>query len=199
MSVKGDSVVYGAGSNGHSWVDIIKDAPLFVKVNKYGVSGMPLCSVAGRASIVETYSSIENSDYTVIAGGINDFNQSAPMGQFDDGLITTFKGALKILIERILTANPTTNLCFITPIKVTSSYGAWNEVNDVGCTLVDYVEAIKEACLLYSLPCYDAYANMGFNPLMNVLKTTYQPDGTHPNDAGNQRYARKIAAFLRSV
>lgn len=196
LCVKGDSIVLGAGNDDVSWVDMIAATGRFRAVRKYGTHGMPVCSVAGRNSILETISEIAIGDITIIAGGVNDFAQSAPLGTWDSDDPETFRGALSGIAKEILTKHPTTSLCFATPVKITCKYGDWNRPNRAGHVMADYVKAIRELCENYSFPCFDAYSVMGFQPLLPSLKDAFQPDGVHPNQAGYERYARKILAFL---
>jgi len=45
----------------------------------------------------------------------------------------------------------------------------------------------------------DLYATSGLQPRVPIIQQTYMPDGLHPNDAGHEILAEKIAQFLQTL
>ena len=65
--------------------------------------------------------------------------------------------------------------------------------NGRNCTLKDYVDAIKDVCGRYSIPVIDLYSISGLHPSIPAHKSTYMPDGLHPNKAGHAKMAYLIS------
>ena len=75
-------------------------------------------------------------------------------------------------------------------------------VNEIGlpcAPLKKYVDAIREVAEYYALPVLDLYKMSGFQPAVEIIRTTYMPDGLHPNDAGAAKIADKLRDFLLAL
>ena len=139
----------------------------------------------------------------IVFGGTNDFGyRHTPLGTIDDTDKTTFYGSLRVLIEGLINKYPTAPIMFITPLHRADGDGSnENTPNPHGKKLVDYVNAIKEICELYSIKVCDLWAKSGIQPNIPIhkdlytSKTTGYPDGDglHPNGIGHQRIAPIIA------
>lgn len=68
-----------------------------------------------------------------------------------------------------------------------------------GKTLKDYANAIKQVAEKYSIPYIDLFTRSNIYPNNATVKTTYMPDGLHPNTAGYERISEKILAFISSL
>ena len=62
-----------------------------------------------------------------------------------------------------------------------------------------YVAIIREVAEYYSIPVLDLFACSGLQPCVPIIQQKYLPDGLHPNDAGHEILAEKIAGFLMSL
>ena len=65
--------------------------------------------------------------------------------------------------------------------------------------LKSFVDATRQVAEFYSLPLLDLWAGYGIQPRVPVMKTTYVPDGLHPNDAGHKILANKLQKFLEQL
>jgi len=127
-----------------------------------------------------------NHDLIIIAAGINDFRRSLPLGtlgsiddtQFDT---YTFYGAYRDSIEALIAQNPLLKFCLWTPLQGKSDGKGVEWVNDVGCKLIDYVNAIKDIGQMYGIPVVDLYSISGVNE-KNL--TAFTEDGIHLNGVG---------------
>ena len=167
-------------------------------INNYGLSSSYITKSSGStSSFVERSVSISaKANLNVIFGGVNDFRGSIPLGLISSTNQFEFYGALKALISTVLTANPTTRLCFLTPIlNCEPGYDA-DKTNALGLKLVDYVTAIINVCQNYSIPVYDMYRRSGFNPFTQSI---YTSDGLHPNSVGSVLIASQISKFLDNL
>ena len=51
----------------------------------------------------------------------------------------------------------------------------------------------------YSLPILDLYASAGIQPQLEAHKVRFAPDGLHPNNAGAEKLADRLGAYLLSL
>ena len=93
------------------------------------------------------------------------------------------------LIERY----PAAEIVFMTPLHRAG------EVREGVPHLCEYVRAIREVAEYYALPVLDLYATSGIQPQNEVNRRQYAPDGLHPNDAGAERIADRLGAFLLTL
>src|SRR5690606_5240834 len=105
---------------------------------------------------------------------------------------STFKGAINIAIQNILSTFPKMKLMFVTPLW----RNAAETPNSNGDVLADFADAIIERAEAYQIEVFDMYRRCGINSLTS---STYLADGTHPvTGFGYQHVADKVAAGLRS-
>lgn len=142
-----------------------------------------------------------NMDYLIIFYGTNDYYGSdALIGRNEDREPTTFKGAINLIVERILGAYPKINIVFITPtyrarFDKDDGNDSDKTPNNKGLYLIDYVDAIKEISELHHLPVLDLYRIGGINKYNHRI---YLEDGLHPTaEIGYQHIANKIGGFLK--
>lgn len=197
----GDSTTYGTAIDGivYSWLPYVKDPCSFGQVINKGYSGSRVTKMTGTdKSFVERCSDIMNQSCISIFGGVNDFNYNAPLGSFTDTLETTFFGALKKIVLTLSENNSDAKLFFITPMKTNNVHDTFAK-NDLGFTLLDYVNAMKQVADYYSIPVLDLYTHSNISPYIPSQKAKYMNDGTHLKDIGQQRIATQIAAFINQL
>lgn len=206
INILGDSITEGKGTT-IKYADLLSKA-LGVNVRNYGISGSSISSGSGEHTgsnpMVERFANMDdNADGIIVFGGTNDFwYRHIPLGTINDSDKTTFYGSLRVLIEGLINKYPTVPIMFITPLHRTDGDGcSENTPNPHGKKLVDYVNAIKEVCELYSIKVCDLWSKSGIQPNIPIhkdlytSKTTGYPDGDglHPNEIGHQRIAPIIA------
>lgn len=116
-------------------------------------------------------------------------------------------GAVRHIAETAAAKAPATKLLFLTPMQRYSVADAAREVDPTtgnaigagGYQLVEVVDAIKEACGYYGIPCVDAYRTLGFNRANFKPGGSFTGDGLHPNADGDQRIAEMVANAIRSI
>lgn len=199
----GDSITngdngQGASSNTWSWTSYLSKLNGFSTVNNFGKNGSRITKTSSKTdSFVERCGQITNSDLIGIWGGINDFNNSMPLGNINSEDETTFYGALKKVIQTLVANNPKSKLFVITPMK--SSKVNSQTPNKIGLTLLDYVNAIIEVCDLYSIPVLDMYRKCNISPFLQEHIELFMKDGLHPTELGYERIAYTIASFIESL
>lgn len=206
----GDSITEGVGTSSgeHRFVDLIAKRYGAVCRN-YGISGTRIARQY-HPSEVESFDRYypsrvaemdPDADAVVVFGGTNDFGHGdAPIGTMDDRTDGTFYGGLHVLFTSLIEKYPAAKIVVLTPMhrcNEDNPRGDGNKPQDVG-TLKDYVMIIRQVAEYYSLPVLDLFASSGIQPKVEIMKERYMPDGLHPNDAGNEVLAEKIAAFLKN-
>lgn len=138
----------------------------------------------------------DDASLVVVFGGTNDFGHGdAPIGSFSDRTPETFYGACHYLMNGIINKFPEARIVFMTPLHRISE----DEKNINGFTLEQYVSIIKETAAYYSIPVLDLWSLSGIQPRVDILMEKYCPDGLHPNDAGHERMAAVIGAYLENL
>jgi lysophospholipase L1-like esterase len=141
----------------------------------------------------ERYSNmVDDADIITIFGGTNDFGNTVPLGVWGDTVNTTLYGAMKILVEGLLTKYPGKRIGFILPIPRASQTSPTSG-------LKNYINVIKDVCDRYSVPTLDLYTQSGLAPDFAANKSVTIPDGLHPSDAGHLLISYKIEAFIRRL
>jgi lysophospholipase L1-like esterase len=206
-SFLGDSITKGMNTD-KTYHEYLKELVGFSVCNNYGISGS---SVSNYYEAM--YSRVSNidaqSDIVFVFGGTNDFNLNVPMGEWYtlDGTTrtvnqdkSTFRGALAVLCEALVNRFPNKKNVLLTPLHRHTYPGDYTELeaNSQGLYLEDYVNAIKEAGKIYSIPVLDLYSESGLFPrnAANAAIYFHANDKLHPNAAGHRVIADVIMGFL---
>lgn len=198
----GDSITAGSGTT-KIYYNILKELLSFTSVQGMGVAGSCVSATSNygtnNSPLINRYQNIPDKDLITIFMGTNDYGHNTPMGTIDDTTDVSFYGALNVIIPGILTAHPNSRLVWITPTHRDGFGSGFTHdwiANGAGKTLEDYVNAIKDVCARYSVPVIDLFSISGLNPVIAGIKSTYMPDGLHPNALGHQKIAVYIAKYL---
>ena len=203
----GDSITEGVGTSSpdKTFHQLIAAKHGLAEARNYGISATRFArqcvpSENPRADL-DFCSRVEemdpDADLIVVFGGTNDFGHGdAPFGKFDDRTPDTFMGACHTLMRSLITKYPDAVIVIMTPLQRTSE-----DQPSVGnhLPLSSYVNAIREVAEFYSLPVMDLWARSGIQPRVNIIKEKFCPDGLHPNDAGHEIMAERIANFLLAL
>lgn len=202
----GDSITEGHGTSDKSktFASLLQEKYQLQSANNYGIGGTRFARQSKPSENPrwdkDFCSRVEpmdpDADIVVVFGGTNDFGHGdAPLGTFTDRTVNTFYGACHVLMESLITKYPHAVIVFLTPI-----HRATEDVpKSDGSTLATYVGVIKEVARYYALPVLDLFSMSGIQPRVPVIRELYCPDGLHPNDAGHEILAAKIAGFLLSL
>ena len=205
----GDSITEGAGtSSPDRMFTMLIEREYGAICQNYGIGGTriarqktPTEEKWDRDFISRVPEMDADADIVVVFGGTNDFGHGdAPIGTMSDRTPYTFYGALHCLYTALIEKYPDVPIVALTPLhRITEDIPTGdNKPAPVG-TLKEYVNIIREVAEYYSLPVLDLFKESGLQPKIPVIQQKYVPDGLHPNDAGNEILAHKIARFLEML
>ena len=205
----GDSITEGAGPSSHDKMfTMLIEREYGAICQNYGIGGTRIARQKTPTEekwdrdFISRVPEMDNvADIVVVFGGTNDFGHGdAPLGTMSDRTPYTFYGALHCLYTALIEKYPGVPIVVLTPLhRITEDIPTGdNKPAPVG-TLKEYVNIIREVAEYYSLPVLDLFKESGLQPKIPVIQQKYVPDGLHPNDAGNEILAHKIARFLEML
>ena len=127
--------------------------------------------------------------HVVIMAGTNDLNNDYAISTSD---MTTFKAAVKGIVDNFNNAYPNVRIYFITDPYRGDITPATPDRH--GHSLVDVNEAISEICVSNNIAFYDLYHASGINA--NTISYYLQPDLLHPSLQGDVLLAEKCAKWI---
>ena len=208
LYIAGDSIAYGEGCAG-GYGKLVAEKCGMTFVNE-AVSGATLApditdNVNGgtRAcirTIVTESSALADADYLLLEGGVNDAWNSAPVGTLTDGFdtafdATTMTGSLETMLDYLAKNHSGKRIGFVFPhAGMFSATGfGWYETYKPAIIAALKKWGVPYLDIAESAPPIGAYGVSG-------LKELYTADGTHPNEAGyNRFYVDQIANFLKGL
>nr|WP_228711429.1 SGNH/GDSL hydrolase family protein [Klebsiella pneumoniae] len=171
------------------------------QIANYGVPGQGVRTMADSLNAT----TIDAMDFISILGGTNDYGGNRRLGtiadaraDYDDTTVKSFYYDVFFVLNKIYTLKPAVRVMFSTPMKrgAFESQPVYPAANSAGFTLPQYVQAIKEVCALFSVPVCDLFAESGLN-LYNL--SVYTGDNLHPNAAGGELMARRMAGSINQL
>ncbi|SBW89906.1 SGNH/GDSL hydrolase family protein [Klebsiella pneumoniae] len=171
------------------------------QIANYGVPGQGVRTMANSLDAT----TIADMDFISILGGTNDYGGNRRLGtiadaraDYDDTTVKSFYYDVFFVLNKIYTLKPTVRVMFSTPMKrgAFESQPVYPAANSAGFTLPQYVQAIREVCALFSVPVCDLFAESGIN-LYNL--SLYTGDNLHPNAAGGELIARRMASVVNML
>lgn len=220
----GDSITDGIGTT-KTYHEILAEEIGFTALN-YGVNGAQIKDMAGFAE--KLYREHPETDAIFVFGGTNDYNSdiviSDPFTESveevdHDGVIAprkkrtlnkndmTFFGRVNILLETLKRRFPDKQIILMTPVhRGYAEFGPDNiqpderYANACGKYIDDYVQALRRAADIWSVPLIDLYRVSGLIPVLDEHTPFFnnaRTDRLHPNAAGHMRLARVIAGHMR--
>lgn len=201
----GDSICYGAYDNAahKAWGGRIGDTYQMTWYND-GISATAIHGGRTHGQIVNqlgVHASAE-MDYVIMQGGVNDAWDCVTVGtvtegydpaQFDN---STFAGGLENLFYTARRLYPNATYGFIINFTMPAANESYGTLRDMSA----YFNMAKQICDKWKIPYLDLYNDHDFcNNVLKTGETTYLPDNIHPNAAGYELLAPKIAAWMETL
>lgn len=136
--------------------------------------------------------------YLVIEHGTNDYNRGVRLDNAEDRLDeSTFGGALRSSVERLLAAYPNMQIILMTPtwcyVEGDGELLYCDETDFGGGYLEEYADLEMEIAEEYGLPVLDNYHESGIN---RDTAAQYLQDGLHLSNDGQRLIAERLAALI---
>jgi hypothetical protein len=199
----GDSITYGLASTNH-YQDKMSQITGATIINQ-GYSGAKYALKVNHEPWNDhsfyTYSStldLTNIDYLWVMYGINDYNNSIPIGDMTTDEYTVC-GAIFKGLQNFMSRKPTLKIFVSTPI-FSATYDGTNLqdvdviTNSIGLKLIDYVNAIKSVYQKFRIPVFDGFNECGIN---YYNQATFLADKLHPNNDGNDLIGIRFGNFIK--
>lgn len=176
---------YGWNVNNKSYID--------ATASDYGKSNYTDTSLQTTIDNMTDLATDDNIYVAIFIGSEDYANGIATIGNNTDNSKDTFKGALNLAINKILTRAPRAKIIMITPIYRASKVpgdslnGDTNLINNK--YLTDFANAIKDIAEYNHIPCLDLYNECMIN---KYNSTTYLQNGVVLNEDGHAMLAEKI-------
>lgn len=210
----GDSITEaGASTTGKAFFKYIESDLGFSECVGYGISASTISDM--RYPMCDRYADMSsNHDVVFVFGGTNDFHFGVPLGEWytvDEDTRTlntdssTFRGALNKLCLGLIDKYVGKNVILLTPTHryTFNSQATEFQKNRSGIWFEEYVQCIREASSIFSIPLIDLYAESGLFPYVQSNATKYfeqtSGDKLHPNTAGHARMAKVIERYLKNM
>lgn len=139
------------------------------------------------------------TDYFILAYGINDFLSGAPLNK--DRLTDphTYGGALRFAVDRLRTNFPNAQILIVSPhycqfYRDGFMYTDGNMKNTGYGTLYDYAQVARNVAETYQTLFIDAYNTMGID---TYTAEQYLEDGIHLTKEGRELYAKAVSSCLK--
>ena len=191
INVIGDSIVQGSYGN---FVNVIKNILNLSEARNYGVGGSCIASSSIDGDYPPAcirYTDMDNdADIILVHAGTNDYSGQIPLGEDNSTDITTFNGALNVLMSGLREKYPTALIIFDSIL---------HRYNDGALTIRanEYRQAIENRCLANHIVFYDCFRYSGFDFVKGYYDHILTTDGLHPNQTGANILGRKIAGFIK--
>lgn len=156
---------------------------------------------------------LEPYDIITIMGGTNDYGRARkPLGDMNSPMgDTSLYGAMKYVIDKILTLKPTIKIVICTqPYRLDfnghTAQGGY-EANSQGFTMEDVANAWIEVGGHYSIPVFDFYRKSGWNSYTVkkvdgvLVENPYTYDGLHPTKGegkGGEMLGKAFGYFINT-
>jgi len=197
--------------------DYLGIEPLVYGINGWQWSGIPL---QARALQIDHKDDV---DAIFVFMGTNDFNSGVPIGEWYDvqeeevnshGSVMkkprryfnhdkkTLRGRINLGMAYLKENFPLAQIILLTPIhRGFAEFGGDNVQpeesfpNDIGLYVETYIQTIREAGDIWSVPVIDLYAESGLCPTSDSYTRFFHDavtDRLHPNAAGHDRMAKAM-------
>lgn len=197
INAVGDSIVAGSHASDaqHRWPYMLAQLNNITVTNN-GVSGACFTTgLTGHTTILSRFQNINvTEDNIIIAGGVNDYLNAAPLGTLTSTSNTNFYGGLNELCTYLKETYPTKNITFITPIYTPLTIDPYTNKYVIN-PLEAYAEAIYNVAIKNGYNVISGY-DLGFPTYDSSLISTVLDDRLHPNDLGYTMYANQLNAML---
>lgn len=194
MNAIGDSIVKGSNGN---FINVIGGILHLSTVRNYGVGGCRIASSdidAEYPPVCTRYTDMDNdADIIIVHAGTNDYTGQIPIGETNSTTITTFNGALNVLMSGLKTKYPKALIIFSNILDRIQD----NNTDRYPVVCQTYRDAIEAACYRNHVVFYNGFKDLCFDFHKDYYDHVLSDDGLHPNQDGADIMGRSIAGFIK--
>ncbi len=177
-----------------------------IQAGDFGVQQSVIMRESNTDYFAEVIDGLDCIDFSrveifVIQQGINDYHAGVPIENAEEPYDErTFLGALRTAVRAFRSVNPKARIVLVTPIFTwyPQRGGTCEELDYGGGVLEDYVDAQLRLAEELDIEIIDVYHDFFPHERWEDW-ALYSRDGLHPNEAGRELLAEKIAERLRSI
>jgi len=186
----GDSITSGVGvsTDAERYTELYAADKSMTMIN-LGESGQTLTTNEFRTGMKTKLGTAYGKQLITILAGSNDWTFGIPLGSTLNSDDSTIKSCTNYFIDQIRANSPESTILFI----LTTYRSVGFNVNSLGLTLLEYNEAIKEACIQRGVRYLNLYDVTGLE-IVNV--NTWTNDGSHPNTGGNSSMRDQLTNYF---
>lgn len=194
MNALGDSIVKGSNGN---FIKVIGGILNLAEVRNYGIGGSRIASSDIDSDLppaVLRYTEMDDdADIILVHGGTNDYTGQIPLGDTNSTDVTTWNGALNVLMDGLREKYPTALIIFSNILDRIQD----NNPSRYPIVLQTYRDALEAACRRNHIVFYNGYEELGFDFHKGYYDHYLTVDGLHPNQTGANIMGRSIAGFIK--
>ena len=203
IDIIGDSWSAVNGTASVKYTDLLQSVDgANVSVVAYSGAGYHKPTSDNKPFYAQALSVRSDADIVFIFGSFNDVSDiidGTSIGDITDTGTSTICGCINTTIDNVISINPSAKIIVGGP-GAWRGYNANNDNNNTNNNVaLQYVDAIKNVCYKRGYEFIDFLRSMNLKPWIEAFRTAYQPDGTHPNNAGHLKYVYpRVKALLKT-
>ena len=198
----GDSITAGnglenSGGKQSAFPAVLKNILGAKEVYNLGYGGYAISDY--WSSLLDVYQNIpSDSDIILVLAGINDCyaGNAGNLGSLSElDKEKTFYGDTDRLMKKLKERYPQAEVIFMTPLSSVTTQTYKNTLPDM-LPFEKYATAIKQVASIEGVKVIDLYNQTFLDSFDTKIKTSFVPDGVHPNSQGHKMLAEKLASEL---
>lgn len=134
--------------------------------------------------------------FVFLQAGTNDFGNNVIIGTTDSSNVSETCGGLNAIINTIQTSLPNCRIIIATPSPRYDGGSTQFQLNGIGKSYVEYVDAIIAVASRHSITVQDRWRSMGVN---QYNQSTFTTDGLHLKPAGYKRMLDADLSLLKTL
>jgi lysophospholipase L1-like esterase len=134
----------------------------------------------------------DDAQIILVHAGTNDYSAQVPIGDTNSQDITTFNGALNVLMTGLRAKYPTALIIFSNILDRIQD----NNPSRLPIVCQTYRDTLEVACRRNHMVFYNGFTELNFDFHQGYYDHILTPDGLHPNQKGGERLGEIMARWI---